>query len=146
MPPAQRTPQQPSSELVTEPKEADKSLGQLVADMTGEMSTLMRKEMELAKVELKDEVRKAGKAGGMLGAGALTGYLTILFASFALAWLLDEVMHVALAFFLVAVLYGIAAAVLLTRGKAEMQQVDPVPRQTVETLKEDVEWAKAQKS
>ena len=142
--PQNRVGQQPA--LATEPKEAEKSLGQLVADMTSEVSTLMRKEVELAKVELKDEVRQAGKAGGMLGAGALTGYLTILFASFDLAWLLDEVMHTALAFFLVAVLYGIAAAVLLSRGRDQLKHVDPVPRQTVETLKEDVEWAKAQKS
>ncbi|MCA1692734.1 MAG: phage holin family protein [Acidimicrobiales bacterium] len=132
--------------LPTQPQEADKSLGALVADMTSEVSTLMRKEVELAKVELKEEVSRAGKAGGMLGAGALTGYLTILFASFALAWLLDAVMPVALAFLLVAVLYGIAAAVLITRGREQIKHVDPVPRQTVETLKEDMEWAKAQKS
>ena len=137
---------QPGPRLETEPKLADQSLGELVADMTGEMSTLVRKEIQLAKVEMKEEAGKAGKPAAMLGAGAVTAYLALLFTSLALAWLLDEVMHVALAFFLVAVLHGVLAAVLLTRGRNDLKKVDPVPRQTVETLKEDVEWAKAQKS
>ena len=132
--------------LPTEPKAADKSLGELFGDMTTEVSTLFRKEVELAKVELKEEVSKAGKAGGMLGAGAFTAYLAVLFLSFALAWLLDEWMHTAIAFLIVAVVYGIAAAVLLSRGRNEMKQVQPVPQQTAETLREDVEWARAQKS
>lgn len=130
----------------TEVTQPDKSLGQLVADMSSQLSELVRNEVALAKVEIKEEVGRAGKAGGMLGAGALTAYLTVLFASFALAWLLDEFMPAALAFFLVAVLHGVAAAVFFTRGREEMKQVDPVPRQTVETLKEDVEWARAQRS
>jgi len=132
--------------LRTEPKQADLSLGELVANMTGEISDLMRQEVQLAKVEIKEEIGRAGKAGGMLGAGAFTAYFALLFASLALAWLLDQAMPTALAFFLVAVLYGIAAAVLIARGREQMKHVDPVPRQTVETLKEDVEWAKAQKS
>ena len=134
------------SSLQTEPKQAEKSLGELFGEMTSEVSDLMRKEVELAKVEIKDEVGRAGKAGGMFGAGALAGYLAILFVSLALAWLLDQAMNTALAFFIVGLLYGIAAAVLITRGREQMKHVDPVPRQTVETLKEDAEWVKAQKS
>lgn len=130
--------------LRTEPKQAERSLGELFADMTGEVSTLMRKEVELAKVELKEEASRAGKAGGTLGAGAVAGYFALLFSSLALAWLLDQVMNTALAFFIVAVLYGIAAAILISKGRRQLKQVDPVPRQTVETLKEDVEWARAQ--
>jgi len=136
----------PQSASPTEPKQADKSLGQLVGEMSAELSSIMRAEVQLAKVELKDEVAKAGKAGGMFGAGAVTGYFALLFASLALAWLLDQAMPIALAFFLVAALYGVAAGVLISRGRTEMKQVDPVPHQTVETLKEDVQWVKAQKS
>ena len=132
--------------LTAQPKQPEKSLGQLIGDMSSELSTLMRKEVELAKIELKDEVRQAGKAGGMLGAGAFAGYFALLFASFALAFLLDEVMHTALAFLIVAAVYGIPAVLLMGRGTSEMKNVDPVPHQTVETLKEDVEWAKAQRS
>ena len=136
----------PSAPLATEPVQPEKSLGELVGEMTSELGTLMRKEVELAKVELTDEVRQAGKAGGLLGAGAMTGYFCLLFASLALAWLLDQAMNRALAFFLVALVYGIAAAVLLTRGKDRMSKVDPVPRETVQTLKEDVQWVKTQTS
>jgi uncharacterized membrane protein YqjE len=106
----------------------------------------MRKEVELAKVEIKEEAGQAAKAGGMLGAGALTAYLALLFSSLALAWLLDQWIPRALAFLIVGIVYGIAAAVLLSQGKNRLKAVRPVPEQTVETLKEDVQWAKAPKS
>jgi uncharacterized membrane protein YqjE len=137
---------QGSSLQATQPKQAEKSLGELFGEMTSEVSQLMRKEVELAKVEIKEEVGRAGKAGGMFGGGAVAGYFALLFVSLALAWLLDQAMNTALAFFIVGALYGIAAAVLISRGREQMKQVDPVPRQTVETLKEDAEWVKAQKS
>ena len=139
-----RQPQSPA--LRTEPKQPDRSLGEMVAEMTGEVSELMRKEVQLAKAELKEEVGRAGKAGGMLGAGGVAGYFALLFVSLALAWLLDQALPIALAFFVVGALYGIAAAVLITRGRDQMKHVDPVPRQTVETLKEDAAWVRAQKS
>ena len=133
-------------DLSQQPKQPEKSLGQLFSEMTADLSTLMRKEVELAKVETKEEVSRAGKAGGMLGAGGFAGYMALLFLSFAIAWLLDEVMHVALAFFLVGLVYAIAAAILVVSGRKKLQEVNPVPEQTVETLKEDVQWAKAQKN
>ena len=139
--------QQPEApRLQTEPLQADKSLGELFDEMTRDVSDLMRQEVALAKVEIKEEVGRAGKAGGMLGAGAGAGYFALLFVSLALAWLLDQALPIALAFFIVGLLYGIAAAVLITRGREQMKHVDPVPRQTVEILKEDAEWVKAQKS
>jgi len=138
--------QPPDATLPTEPKAPEKSLGQLFSELTADLSTLMRKEVELAKVETKEEVSRAGKAGGMLGGGAFAGYFALLFISFALAWLLDEWMHTALAFLIVGLLYAAVAAVLVVRGRARLQNVNPVPQQTVETLKEDVQCAKAQRS
>ena len=138
--------QPPDATLPTEPKAPEKSLGQLFSELTADLSTLMRKEVELAKVETKEEVSRAGKAGGMLGGGAFAGYFALLFLSFALAWLLDEWMHTALAFLIVGLLYAVVAAVLVVRGRARLQNVNPVPQQTVETLKEDVQWARAQRS
>lgn len=127
-----------------EPAQADKSITDLVADMTSQVTTLLRRELEMAMVELKGEMRQAVKAGGMLGGGALSGYLALLFASFALAWAFDKRMSRGKAFFLVAILHGTAAAVLLARGRQEIEQVDPVPTETVETLKESgAELAKA---
>jgi F0F1-type ATP synthase assembly protein I len=136
----------PDAALPTEPKVPDKSLGELFSELTSDLSNLFRKEVELAKVETKEEVARAGKAGGMLGGGAFAAWFALLFVSFALAWLLDEWMHTALAFLIVGLLYGVVAAVLALQGKARLQSVNPVPQQTVETLKEDVQWARAQRS
>lgn len=129
------------------PEEADlrtenASLGDLISRMTGDFSTLVRKEMELAKVETKEEITKAGKAGGKLGAAAITGYLALLFLSFAVVFLLDYWMPLPVAFLIVAVVYAIATAILGQNGRKQLKTVNPSPDQTVETLKEDVQWAK----
>jgi hypothetical protein len=127
------------------PQTADeKPVAELLSDMTSSVTTLIRKEVEMAVAELKDEARQAAKAGGMLSGGALSGYLSLLFGSFGLAWWLDRRLPRPLAFFAVAALHGAAAGALLNQGRQEMQDVDPVPHQTVETVKENVEWAKAQ--
>jgi hypothetical protein len=131
--------QAPASQLAEE-----KPVAELLADMTSNITTLLRKEVEMAVAELKDEARQAARAGGMLGGGALSGYLSLLFGSLGLAWLLDRKLPRPLAFFVVAGLHGAAAAALVARGREEMLQVEPVPEQTVETLKENVDWAKAQ--
>jgi hypothetical protein len=128
----------------TEVPDEQKPVTDLLAEMTSKINTLLRKEVEMAVVELKDEVRQAAKAGGMLGAGAFAGYLAAVFASFGVAWWFDRKLPRWFAFFFVAGLQGAAAAALLKRGAEEMKQVDPVPTQTIETLKENVEWAKAQ--
>lgn len=130
---------------VSEGMKDDQSLGELFSRMTTDVSTLLRKEVELAKVETKEEVSKAAKASGKLGGAAVAGYFAALLASFALVHLLDEVMHIALAFFVVALVYGIAAFLLAQRGKDDMKNINPVPEQTVQTLKEDVQWAKTRK-
>ena len=130
----------------TTPSSVDKPVGELMADMTSQVSTLVRKEFEMAVTELKGEMKQAAKAGGMLSGAALSGYLSLLFGSFAVAWALDRRLPRPVAFGLVAMLHGATAATLLNLGQQEMQQVHPVPTQTLETLKENVEWAKAQRS
>jgi len=122
----------------------ERTLGDLMGDLTRDMSTLVRKELELARVEIKEEVAKGGKAGGMLGGTALAAHMALLFVSFAAAWGLAEIVPTGFAFLVVGLIYGAVAAVLFTKGRAELQKVRPVPEQTVETLKEDVQWAKQQ--
>jgi uncharacterized membrane protein YqjE len=125
---------------------SDQSIGQLVSEVTDQIGTLVRKQLEMAVVELRDELRRAVKAGGMLSGGAVSGYLALLFASLALAWALDSKMPRPVAFFTVAVLHGLAAGALLRLAQQEVEQVDPVAKQTVESLKDNLEWAKAQTS
>lgn len=136
----------PDVDLAVQPKQPDRSLGELFSEMTSDMSTLIRKEVELAKVETKEEMAKVGKASGMLVGGLVAAHMALLILSFALAWLLDEVMPTPLAFFIVGVIYVIVAAVLVSSGRKKLRQVNLKPEQTVQTLKEDVEWAKAQRS
>jgi uncharacterized membrane protein YqjE len=124
----------------------DRGLGQLLSDMTSQIGTLVRQEIELAKVETKEEVTRAGKAAGMLAGAGFSAYLALLFLSFALAWLLAQAMNTALAFAIVGVLYVVAGGLLFVVGRRQLKLINPVPQQTVATLKEDVEWAKAQKS
>ncbi len=129
-----------------EPGRADKPVADLVADMTSQVTDLVRKELEMAVEELKGEMRQAAKAGGMLTGAALSGYLSLLFGSFALAWFLDRKLPRPLAFGLVAALHGTAAARLAKAGRDEIKRVDPVPTQTIETLKENVDWAMSRTS
>lgn len=122
----------------------DQSLGQLLSEAARDLSELARKEVELAKVELREEAAKASKAGAKLGAAAVVAHLALLLASFAAAWGLAEVMPEGWAFLIVAVVYAIVAAVLYAGGRKQLRNVSPMPRQTVETLKEDASWAREQ--
>jgi hypothetical protein len=128
-----------------QPPQTDASLGELFADLTTDMSALMRDELTLAKVELKEEITKAGRAGGMFGGAALAGYMTIVLLSFAAAWGLAELMAVGWAFLIVAVVWGVAGTFLYLRGREQFQKVHPKPEQTIDTLKEDLRWVKKQK-
>src|SRR3954466_1532766 len=123
-----------------------RSGGEIVGDISRDMSTLIRQEMDLAKTEMKQEVTKLGKGAGMFGGAGLAGWFTLLFLSFALIWLLDNWIPVELAALIVAILWGIAAAVLAMRGKKEIKEANPQLPTTQQTLKEDVQWAKSQKS
>jgi uncharacterized membrane protein YqjE len=121
---------------------SETSVGELIGNISNDLSTLFRQEVELAKVELKEEAGKAGKAAGMLGAAAFAGYLVLVLLSFALVAALSNVMDPGWAALIVAVLWGIVGAVLYSNGRKKLKTVDPTPRRTVDTLKEDAQWLK----
>jgi uncharacterized membrane protein YqjE len=123
-----------------------RSLGEIVSDISTDMSTLIRQEMDLAKSEMKQEVSKLGKGVGMFGGAGVAGHFTLFFLSFALLYLLDNWIPVELSALIVALLWGAVAAVLALRGKKEIQEANPQLPTTQQTLKEDVQWAKTQKS
>jgi hypothetical protein len=111
-------------------------VGQLIGELAGDLTTLMRQEMELAKAELKTEVGKAGKGAGMLGGAGYAGLLTGVFASLTLMFLLDLAMPTWVAALIVTLLWAVTGAVLFQRGKQQLQTVHPAPTQTVESIKE----------
>jgi uncharacterized membrane protein YqjE len=123
----------------------DRSMPELLKQLSQETTQLVHQELELAKAELQQKGKQAGAGAGMFGgAGALgLAALGALTACFILA--LDLIMPAWLAALIVAVVYGIIAFVLVKQGQARLKQAaPPVPEQTIETVKEDVEWAKTQ--
>ena len=111
------------------------SVGELVGNVTKDLSTLMRQELALAQAEVKVEVSKAGKAAGALGAAGFAGYMAVLFLSICLWWALGNLIGNGWSALVVAVLWGIVAAVLYASGRKKLQQVNPTPERTVDTLK-----------
>jgi len=136
----------PGGQDATEPIEAEKSLGALVAELSSDFADLVSTQIELAKTELKEEATRAGKGAGMLGGGGLAAYLAITLLSFALAWGLSEAMPTGWAFLIVGLLWAVVAAVLAMNGRDQLRMVHPVPEQTTKSIKEDVEWAKQQRT
>jgi Putative Actinobacterial Holin-X, holin superfamily III len=111
------------------------SLGELLGDVTRDLSTLMRQEVELAKAELKQSTSRAGKGAGMLAGAGVGGHFVLLFLSLALMWALGSIMALGWAALIVAVIWAIIAAVLASIGRKELKQIKGLP-QTGETLSE----------
>jgi hypothetical protein len=118
------------------------SLGEIISDISDGLSELFRKEVDLAKAEIRTEAGKAGKAAGMFGGAGVAAWLTAVMLSFALAFGLGNVMDLGWAALIVAVIWAIIAAVLFVVARGKAKEVSPVPRQTVDTLKEDAQWLK----
>ena len=121
----------------------DQPIGELLKQLATETTTLVRQELDLAKAEMREKAGKAGPGFGMIGAAGGVALLALgtLTASFVLA--LDGALPNWLAALIVAVVYGAVATVLYKRGKERVDDAgSPAPRQTIETVKEDVEWAK----
>jgi hypothetical protein len=110
------------------------SVGQLIGDVSRDLSTLMRQELELAKAELKTEVAKTGRAAGMLGGAGFAGYLVVLFLSLALWAGLSNAMDPGWAAVIVAAVWAVIGAVLAAKGRSTMRTVHPKPERTVETV------------
>jgi protein-S-isoprenylcysteine O-methyltransferase Ste14 len=131
------------SDGVSRPVDDDrdqKGIGELIGEITSDLSQLFRQELDLAKAELRQEAKKAGKGSGMLAGAGIAALLVLILLSFALVYALDAVMPQGWAAFIVAVLWAIIGAVLYSMGRKQLKTVDPVPRQTTETLKEDAQW------
>lgn len=118
----------------SERKAADTSLGDLLNEVTRDVSTLMRQELELAKAEVRQSATRAGKGAGLFGGAGYAGHLTVLFLSLAAWWGLGHVIDIAWSAVIVAVVWGIVAVVLFVLGRREMKSVQGAP-QTVDSLK-----------
>jgi len=112
------------------------SVGELIGEVSQDLSTLMRQELALAKAEIKQEAVKAGRAAGMFGGAGFAGYMVLLFASIAAWWGLAEVMASGWAALIVTAVWAVVGAVLYVLGRQRMREVHPTPERTAETVKE----------
>jgi hypothetical protein len=112
----------------------DRSLGELISEVTADLSTLMRQELELAKAELQQSASRAGKGAGMLGGAGVAGYFVLLFLSVALWWAIGSATGLGWSAVIVAVIWGIIAAILYTMGRNSLKSVRGIPK-TADTVK-----------
>ena len=121
----------------------DQPIGELVKQLATQTSTLVRHELDLAKAEMTERGKQIGKGAGILGAAAVVGLLAAGALTACLIAALDLAMATWLAALIVTVVFGAIAAVLAMTGRKKIQEAaPPVPEQTIDSVKEDVQWAK----
>ncbi|MEV7608478.1 phage holin family protein [Microbacterium sp. NPDC089320] len=119
----------------SEAKAASTSIGDLLGEVSRDISTLMRQEVALAKAELKDAASKSAKGAGLMGAAGYGALMAVFFLSVALWWALGELVGGGWSAVIVALIWAIIAGILFAVGRGQLAKVEGVP-QTVDTLKE----------
>jgi hypothetical protein len=127
------------------PDQRERPIGDLVKDLAGQTSTLVRQEIKLAQAEMTSKGKVAGRGAGMLAGAAVAALLMLGALTATLIVVLDSFLPLWLAALIVTLLWGLIGAVLATRGRNELKKATPpVPEQTVDSVKEDIQWAKTQ--
>jgi uncharacterized membrane protein YqjE len=123
--------------------DSDQPVGELLRELSQQTTTLVRQELELAKLELTEKGKRAGIGVGMFGGAGVVGLYAVGALTACLILALATAMTAWLAALIVAVVYGAVAGVLALSGKSKVQQAaPPVPEQATESVKEDVQWTK----
>jgi TM2 domain-containing membrane protein YozV len=127
-------------------RQQERSLGELFGDLTRDMSALIRQETQLATTEMTQKATRAGKSAGVLLGGALVAYAGFFALLWAIVYGLNSLsgLPVWASFLIVAIIVLAIGGFVAWRGYDTLRKTDLVPRQTVETLKEDAQWAKDQ--
>ncbi|KQR64017.1 hypothetical protein ASF89_12435 [Frigoribacterium sp. Leaf172] len=113
----------------------------MLSGVTGDLSTLFRQEVELAKAELTDSAKKAGKGAGMFGGAGLTALFALLFLSLAAMWALGSLIGLGWSSLIIAVVYAVVALVMFLRGRKQLKTITGAPS-TVDSLKKIPETVK----
>ncbi len=120
----------------------EKSLGDLVTDLASNMGKLVRQEVTLAQTEITNKATTAAKNIGFLAVGGLVGYAAVLGVLAAVILLLGQYMPVWASALVVSAVVGVVAAFLIMSAIKGLKNIDPLPRETIETLQEDATWLK----
>ena len=121
-----------------------RSPSEIIKNIVANIQEIIRSEFRLARAEMSEKAKRASRAGMMLAAGAIAGLYAAAFALVSIYKLLSYLLWPWVSALLIAVVLGSVAGGLLYAGRKRLQLVNPVPEQTVETVKEDVEWLKRQ--
>jgi len=126
----------------------ERSIGELFGQLTQDMTLLVRQEVQLARTEMSDKISRVATNLVSVGAGGFVAYLGGLALVGALILAIRDLANISLAWssLIVGAVLAIIGYVMLQRGLKELKRVDLAPRRTVETLKDDVQWAKEQTS
>ncbi len=123
----------------------DRPTGELLKEMSNETTTLVKQEIELMKAELAQKAKPAGIGAGMFGGAGLFGIGAFFALTTFFIALLDGALPIWAAALIVAVVYAVITGVLVLTGRQKVREATPVaPEQTMESVKEDVQWAKTQ--
>ena len=123
----------------------EQSIGDLLKQLSEQTATLVRQELDLAKAEMQQKGKRAGVGIGLIGVGGVVALAAVGALTATLILILAEWMDAWLAALIVTVVYAAGAALLALQGKEKVAEATPaVPEQTIETVKEDVQWAKTQ--
>jgi len=135
----------PGGPPAAESEPHDQSVARLVGEIVGDVQKLVRQEIALARVELHEEWKKTKHAARGFAVAVVMGFVTVFIAGQALAHILQALgVSPWLSYTLVTLVYGAVALGLLRRGNEEAKHIDFVPRQTVESMKENVQWIRNQ--
>lgn len=122
----------------------ERPIGELLKQLADETTTLVRQEIDLAKAEIEQRGRRAGRGAAMFGGAGAAGLLALGAVTAAGVLALDLALPAWLAALIVAAVWAVVAGALALAGRDRVQEATPPAPQTVETLEEDVEWAKTQ--
>jgi uncharacterized membrane protein YqjE len=121
-----------------------RSFVDVLQDIVGNVQQIIRSEFRLARAELREKANRAAKPATTLAAGAILGFYGLGFLLLAIIYALSIALAMWLAALIVSALLIIISAILVVSGRNKLKQIQPVPEKTVETLKENVQWAKDQ--
>jgi uncharacterized membrane protein YqjE len=122
----------------------DRSIGELIAELSRETTTLVRQELQLAKAEMSQKASRAGKNVGFLVVGGVVTYTGLLAIIAAVIIVLGNVIALWLSALVVGAVIAAVGLILVIKGANTLRQEDPTPQETIETLKEDREWLRDQ--
>jgi uncharacterized membrane protein YqjE len=122
----------------------ERSPVEIIKDIVGNVQEIIRSEIRLARSEMTDNAKNAGRAGILLAAGAVLGLYAFAFLLVSIYNLLSYAIWPWVSALIIAVVLGVIAGALAAAGRTRWKQVSPAPRQAIESVKEDVQWLKKQ--